>query len=97
MSKRARGNGGVFQVPNSRYSWISYQLNGKTVRELSNELTKTAAGNKLKDRLLAIRNANFLGPRNRRMGRGSLERPPERPLFRDASRECRHESNYRVR
>jgi hypothetical protein len=49
MAKRARGNGGVFQVKGSRFWWISYQLNGKTVRESSGELTKTAAANKLKD------------------------------------------------
>jgi hypothetical protein len=62
MSKRARGNGGVFQVKGSRFWWISYQLNGKTVRESSGELTKTAAANKLKERLKAIGNGNFLGP-----------------------------------
>jgi integrase len=62
MSKRARGNGGIFQVKGSRFWWISYQLNGKTVRESSGELTKTAAANKLKKRLLAIGNGNFLGP-----------------------------------
>jgi len=63
MSKRARGNGGVFQVKGSRFWWISYQLNGKTNRESSGELTKTAAAGKLKARLLAIGNGNFLGPR----------------------------------
>jgi hypothetical protein len=63
MSKRARGNGGVFQVKGSRFWWISYQLNGKTVRESSGELTKTAAANKLKERLRAIGKGDFLGPR----------------------------------
>jgi len=63
MGKRARGNGGVFQVKGSRFWWISYQLNGKTNRESSGELTKTAAAGKLKARLLAIGNGNFLGPR----------------------------------
>lgn len=63
MSKRARGNGGVFRVNGSRFWWISYQLNGKLIRESSGELTKTAAANKLKDRLLAVGNGNFLGPR----------------------------------
>jgi integrase len=63
MGKRARGNGGVFQVKGSRFWWISYQLNGKTIRESSGELTKTAAAGKLKARLLAIGNGNFLGPR----------------------------------
>ncbi len=63
MNKRARGNGGVFRVKESGYWWISYQLNGKLIRESSGELTKTAAANKLKDRLLAIGNGNFLGPR----------------------------------
>jgi integrase len=63
MGKRARGNGGVYRVPNSRFWWISYQLNGKLVRESSGCLTKTAAANKLKERLLAIGNGNFLGPR----------------------------------
>ncbi len=63
MSKRARGNGGVFRVKGSRFWWISYQLNSKLIRESSGELTKTGAANKLKDRLLAIGNGNFLGPR----------------------------------
>ena len=63
MGKRARGNGGVFLVKGSRFWWISYQLNGKTNRESSGELTKTAAAGKLKARLLAIGNGNFLGPR----------------------------------
>jgi len=63
MGKRARGNGGVFQVKDSRFWWISYTLNGKTIRESSGELTKTAAAVKLKARLLAIGNGNFLGPR----------------------------------
>jgi integrase len=67
MGRRARGSGGVFQVPGSRYWWISYQLNGKTVRESSGELTKTGAANKLKQRLLAIGNGNFLGPRIERV------------------------------
>jgi hypothetical protein len=62
MTKRARGNGGIFHVKGSRFWWISYQLNGKTVKESSGELTKTAAANKLKKRLLAIGNGNFLGP-----------------------------------
>jgi integrase len=62
MSKRARGNGGVFQVKGSRFWWISYQLNGETVRESSGKLTKTEAAQKLKERLLAIGNGNFLGP-----------------------------------
>ncbi|HEY1469592.1 MAG TPA: hypothetical protein VGF61_11150 [Candidatus Acidoferrum sp.] len=47
MSKRARGNGGVFLVKGSRFWWISYQLNGKTIRESSGCLTKTAAAEKL--------------------------------------------------
>lgn len=68
MGKRARGNGGVFQVKGSRYWHISYQMTGpdgesKSIRESSGELTKTAAANKLKDRLLAIAGGNFLGPR----------------------------------
>jgi integrase len=63
MSKRARGNGEVFRVNGSRFWWISYQLNGKLIRESSGKLTKTAAANKLKDRLLAVGNGNFLGPR----------------------------------
>jgi integrase len=67
MGRRARGSGGVFEVPGSRYWWISYQLNGKTVRESAGELTKTAAAKKLKDRLLAIGNGNFLGPRIERV------------------------------
>ena len=56
-------DGGVFRVKGSRFWWISYQLNGKTVRESSGELTKTGAANKLKERLLAIGNGNFLAPR----------------------------------
>jgi integrase len=63
MGKRARGNGGVYQVPGSRFWQISYQLNKKTERESSGCLTKTAAAEKLKERLLAIGNGNFLGPR----------------------------------
>jgi integrase len=63
MGKRARGNGGVYRVPGSRFWWISYQLNRKTERESSGCLTKTAAAEKLKERLLAIGNGNFLGPR----------------------------------
>jgi len=41
MSKRARGNGGVFRVKDSRVWWISYQLNGETIRESSGKFTKT--------------------------------------------------------
>ena len=61
--KRARGSGGVYRVPGSRFWWMCYQLNGECVRESSGEITKTAAGNKLKERLRAIGNGNFLGPR----------------------------------
>jgi integrase len=38
MNKRARGNGGVFRVKGSRFWWISYQLNGRLIRESSGEL-----------------------------------------------------------
>lgn len=63
MSKRARGTGGVYRVPNSRVWKISYKLNGKLIRETSGCLTKTEAANKLTERLRAISNGNFLGPR----------------------------------
>jgi integrase len=63
MGKRARGTGGVYRRPGSGFWWVSYQLNGKLVRESSGCLTKTAAGEKLKERLRASGNGNFLGPR----------------------------------
>jgi integrase len=72
MSKRARGNGGIFRVKDSRFWWISYQMSGKTVRESSGELTKTRASEKLNRRLLAIGNGNFLGPRIEKITVGEL-------------------------
>ena len=63
MGKRPRGTGGVYKVSRSKFWRISYQLNGKLVRESSGCLNKTEAEKKLKERQQAIGNGNFLGPR----------------------------------
>lgn len=62
--KRPRGTGSIFSVPGSRNLWVGYTgPNGEYVRESSGSPKKTDAQNFLKERLKAVSNGNFLGPR----------------------------------
>ncbi|HTQ61125.1 MAG TPA: site-specific integrase [Candidatus Solibacter sp.] len=68
MSKRPRGTGAIFNVPGSRFLWVGYtDAKGEYVRESSKETQPTSAQKFLNNRLQAVANGNFLGPRVERI------------------------------
>jgi integrase len=68
MSKRPRGTGAIFNVPGSRFLWVGYtDAKGEYVRESSKETQPTKAQKFLNNRLQAVANGNFLGPRVERI------------------------------
>jgi integrase len=68
MSKRPRGTGAIFSVPGSRFLWVGYtDAKGEYVRESSKETQPTRAQKFLNNRLQAVANGNFLGPRVERI------------------------------
>jgi integrase len=80
-TRRARGTGGVYKVEGSKYWRISYQLNGRLVRESTGEEKKTEAAKKLAGRLKEIGNGDFMGP--------ELERIPVDELYQDLLQDYR--------
>ena len=56
--------GWIFSVPGSRNLWVGYAgPNGEYIRESSGSAKKTDTQNFLRERLKAVSNGNFLGPR----------------------------------
>lgn len=56
--------GSIFSVPGSRNLWVGYAgPNGEYIRESSGSARKTDPQNFFRERLKAVSNGNFLGPR----------------------------------